>query len=552
MLVAATGDVQVRRLGEGSFASLKAGSPLYMGDQVRASEGAQATVLFPDESTAEVAELSTLAIGSRVATADPASSAALLVGVARFSVTPRAPGEGPFIVFTPAGVIATKGTVFGVGVAADGDARVGVESGAVDVAGAVTLDAPVTVEANAAAELAAAGTVAAPTAWLVDDWGAWRDQAEADLDVAATADLHANAMLALGAELDASYAALGTLGGQVASFEADAAGFASANDTASYEARLPAADLAIENSFLMGLRIEFLTYAYVSHAALAADLYVRHPEIVAWAKFETDAQAAILWPKRFDATAVAYFEPLRIQYYLHHPLGRAHAQLVGIAVPKFYAQVTPPAVSADANMKLKFKLFTPPHVAFTASSRAVWIAAPSVSWHAKAKFKATAPRGQVAFWVRPPKLKAKAILGAKVTGKIGAAFAVRPPVARADLGAKWAVSLGHKIKVAAPDLKASARARASWEANVAVPDMHADLNARIVAPKLKGEARAAAGAKVKFVANGKAKAYAHASAAHEAEAKFKAGANIRVKPPEIKMPKVKAEAKGSAQFKLGH
>ena len=56
----------------------------------------------------------------------------------------------------------------------------------------------------------------------------------------------------------------------------------------------------------------------------------------------TLASAAVLWPKRFDATAAAYFEPLRVQYYLHHPRGRVNAELVGVAVPEFYAKVTPP------------------------------------------------------------------------------------------------------------------------------------------------------------------------------------------------------------------
>ena len=241
MLATVDGKVEVRRLGEEAFAPISKDEPLYQGDQVRAGDGARATVLFPDESTAELAEVSTLAIGSRVATADPASSAAVLSGVARFSVSPRAPGEGPFVVFTSAGVVATKGTVFGVGVAADGDARVGVESGAVEVAGAAALDAPVAVEANGAVDLTAAGNLASPAPWSEDDWGVWRDRAEADIDVKATAALHADAMAALASELDATYGALATFGSDLAAFEAKAAAQASANDSASYTASLPKA-----------------------------------------------------------------------------------------------------------------------------------------------------------------------------------------------------------------------------------------------------------------------------------------------------------------------
>ncbi len=563
IVAALQGEVEVRRLGEETFAKVKRDDTLFVGDQLRASEGAQATVLFADESTAELAELSTLAIGSRVATADPASSAALLMGVARFSVTPRAPGEGPFMVFTPAGLVATKGTVFGVGVAADGDARVGVESGAVEVAGAVALDAPITLEANAAVDISAAGSLAAATAWPADDWGVWRDQAEADIDVAATAAIHADAMTALSDQLDATYTALATLGTQVATFEAEASADASANNSAAYEARLPEANIAIDASFLVGLRLEFLTHAYVAHAALASELYLRHPEIVAWATVQPHAQASVLWPKRFDATAAAYFEPLRVQYYLHHPRGRAHAQLVGIAVPAFYASITPPAVSANAKAKLKFKVFTPPQVAFTATGRAVWIAAPSAGWHGKVKLKATAPRGKLAFWVRPPQLKGKAMLGARVKGKINPSFAVRAPEARGHLKGKWGIALGHKIKVSPPDLNASAQARAAWKANATPPSINAKLAADVELPDVKGKLKASANgkaklavdAKAKLAADAKAKAKASADALASAKAKLKAGANasanITVKAPEIKPPKLKAEAKGSAKFKLG-
>ena len=86
------GTVELRRLGEEGFVAIDESEPLYQGDQLRAGDGARATVLFPDESTVELAEGSTLAIGSRVATADPASSAAVLEGVARFSVSPN---DGP-------------------------------------------------------------------------------------------------------------------------------------------------------------------------------------------------------------------------------------------------------------------------------------------------------------------------------------------------------------------------------------------------------------------------------------------------------------------------
>src|SRR5687767_6671509 len=111
VLASMRGRVELRRLGEELFAQATTGTRLASGDQLRTAEASTAGIVFADSSSVELAEDSVLAIGSRVATADPASSAAVLSGVARFSAAPRAPGEGPFLVSTAAGVIATRGTV---------------------------------------------------------------------------------------------------------------------------------------------------------------------------------------------------------------------------------------------------------------------------------------------------------------------------------------------------------------------------------------------------------------------------------------------------------
>lgn len=75
LLLRSQGDVQLRRLGEETFAPVKGGDLLYFGDQLRTGDAASVSVVFPDESVAELAELSTLAIGSRTASPDPASAA---------------------------------------------------------------------------------------------------------------------------------------------------------------------------------------------------------------------------------------------------------------------------------------------------------------------------------------------------------------------------------------------------------------------------------------------------------------------------------------------
>ena len=571
VLAAVQGTVEVRRLGEETFAPAKANAALYGGDQIRTGDGARATVAFPDESVAEVAEASTLSIGSRVATADPASSAAILAGVARFSVSPRAPAEGPFLVFAPAGVIATKGTAFGVGVAADGDARVGVETGSVEVSGLAAFDAPVTVEAGSAVDLAAAGSVAAPAPWPADDWGAWRAQADANLDVAATVDAHSTAMAQLATELDAAYADLQALGTTVASFEASAS--AKAGDTAKYEASLPEGAAAIDASFLAALRLELLTHAYEAHAALATDLYVRSPDVVVWAPVAPRVSAAVLWPKRFDVTAAVYLEPLRVQYYVHHPVGRVHAELVGIAVPAFYAKVTPPPVP-DVRAKLKFKVFAPPVVVATAVARPVYIAAPSVDWRAHVKVKVAPPRAKVAFYVRPPDFKASAIVGAQVKAQVAPLFAIRPPQVRGEIQGAWKVAIGQQIHVEPPDLAAAAKARAQFKVGVGVPDVRAGVGARVGAgaqmpavavPDVKGGVKAGIKARVDVpdvkakvkvqVPDVKARIKAGADvvggAAAKAKAGIKAGAAVKVKAPEVKVKAPSVKVKAGASVKAG-
>ncbi|HSK03066.1 MAG TPA: FecR family protein, partial [Kofleriaceae bacterium] len=217
---AVKGTVEIRRVGEPEYKAAAGGDKLYPGDAIRTAEAASATLALADESAVELAEVSAVAIGSRNGTADPASSAAVLAGVARFTVTPRAPGEGAFRVYTPAGVIVTKGTAYGVGVSASGDARVGVESGSVDVLGLGALDGePVAVEAGSAVTLEAKGQVGATAPWPADDWGMWRDEADAGVDVAATVDAHGAAMAELDRSLAETYVDLDASAQTVAGFE---------------------------------------------------------------------------------------------------------------------------------------------------------------------------------------------------------------------------------------------------------------------------------------------------------------------------------------------
>jgi len=553
VLVGAQGKIEIRALGEETFRTAVSEQLLYPGDQLRTAEGAQATLLFADESTAELAEDTTMEIGTRVVVPDPTSTAAVLSGVSRFNVKPRAPAEGPFIVFTPAGLVTTKGTTFGVGVAANGEARVGVEEGAIEVAGASSVTAPATIEADHVVSLDAGGSVGAAADWKEDDWGTWRDGAEARLTLDATLAAHAAALADLEAQLTANYAALEGLAVEVSEFEAQAAADAKLNASAAYEAKLRPAAVSIDASYLAALRLEWLTHAYAAHALLASELYVRHPELKAWVKVEPHVHAAVLWPKRLDVMAEAYLEPLRLQYYVHHARGRARAELVGVAVPEFYARINPPQIPiAEARAKLKFEVYAAPEIKAVATGHALWVLAPKAGWHSKLKVEAHAPRGKLGFWVRPVELHGKAILGVKTKAELKPVFGVVAPSARADLklNGKAKLDLGQHVVIAAPNLRAAAKARAAFDGEYSLPTVAVNVAAPDVEAKLHAKADAKLSAASKAHASAKAKL---ANARAGASAGVKGSAKLEMKAPKVvvKAPKAKASAKASASFKFG-
>ena len=603
VMTAAKGTVEVRRVGETAWTAAKADTKLYAGDQVRTADEASATITLADESVIEVAEVSTVAIASRNGTADPGSSAAVLGGMARFTVTSRAPAEGPFRVYTSSGVIVTRGTTYGVGVAASGEARVGVESGMVDVIGLAQMDAkPVTVEKSAHVVISADGKVGSAAAWPADDWGTWRDDVEATVKLEAAMDAHAEAMADLNKALADTYAELQAQADAAATFEATAAASAEKNDPAAYTTAQMDGAATIDASFLLAARLETLTWAYASHAALATDIYVRHPaEVKAkWEVVAPQVDLAVLWPKRFEITGTAYFEPLRAQYYVHHPRGRMHAHLVGIAVPQFYASVEPKPVDPPAvRAKLKGHVWLMPEMRYTASARPVWVAMPNASWHAKIKVNAAPPRAKVAWYVRPAAPKANVLFGGKVSGNWASKLDVQAPQPRASLAAIWTIPVGTKIAISPPDLNAAATARAKVKigANgMLVHDHRMDIKGKMQAPEVKGDIKGKMDAKVgvgvkppdvkgkldvgvkaghdvkagvsgkvggavNAASDMKAKAGGAASAAGDMGAKaggtVKAGASVDVKvktPPPPPPPSVKVEGKvkASGGIKIGN
>lgn len=568
MVVSATGTVEVRRVGETTWTAAKAETKLYAGDVIRTSDQSAATIMLADESAMEVAETSSVAIASRDGSADPASSAAVLAGNARFTVTARTPGEGAFRVYTPTAIVLTKGTTYGVGVAASGDARIGVETGSVEVIGIAAMDAePVAVETSKQVTVAVDGKVGTASAWETDDWGTWRDEMDAKAEVAGTIKLHGDALAELNAALIAGYAELQANADSVATFEATAAASADKNDTAAYTAAQADGAVTIDVSFGLAGRLEALTWAYAGHSMLATELYVRHPSAQAqWEVVAPRVDASVLWPKRFEVTASAFWQPLRTQYYVHHPRGRMHASMVGITVPTFFASVElQPIEPATIRAKAKGKIWIAPQLAYHPSARAVWVANPQANWHASAKVNVGAPRAKVAWYVRPATLKSKVFIAAPVTGSWKSSLKIAAPQPRAALAASWKIPVGTKIRVEAPNLDMAAKARMTAGANMQAPNVNAK-------GAVHGKANAAVDAKAQI--NGKLDVQApqmpqvDVKAHHDATVKagadvktkvdgaVKAGVkvqapSIKVQPPAVKVD-AKADAKAKGSFKLGN
>ncbi|HUQ03356.1 MAG TPA: FecR family protein [Kofleriaceae bacterium] len=556
VLTAVSGKVEVRRTGEPVFATAKANLSLHAGDAIRTGESSTAAIVLADDSAIQVAEVTTVGVASRAGGADPASSAAVLSGLARFTVTARAPAEGAFRIYTPGGVILTSGATVGVGVAASGDARVGVEAGQVEILGLADLTvAPIELDAGMSLALGASGALAAPAQWPSDDWGVWRDEVDADVKLVSALQAHGAALASLDAELVASYADLDATATAVAAFETSAAASAAAGTPATYQASLPEGAATIDASFAVAGRVELLTWAYAAHATLATDLYVRHPTELAatWSVMAPQVDAAVLWPKRFEITTVGYLEPLRMQYYVHHPRGRLHAELVGVTVPEFYAQIEPPTLEpAKIRAHVKAHIWMAPEVTYHASTRAVWIAAPSASWRAHANFEPAKLRGSVAWYVRPPTLRATAMVGATVGGTYTSNLDVRPPEPRASLRARWSIPVGMQIKVSPPNLDAaaSARARVKFDASGGL-DHSVVARASVKAPSIDVKAPAV-DVKVKVKAAGKAAVDAADKAAADVRARLDVRpptVNVKVKAPSIK---IQGQASGSAGIKLGN
>lgn len=405
------GAVARRRAGEKEFQDIdEDGAKLYTGDQIRTITDSSAVLTLADETVIELAEDTTIAIGDRDAVADPASSGVVMAGVARFTVSERGEGEGPFLVYTPAGIIGSLGTTFGVAVAATGDVRVGVETGEVEVAGGAALDAPVAVTARSKISVSGDGRVGKVAEFSTDDWGEWRDQTEAGASASAVVEKHVDALGRLEAEIDSGYDEVKFLTKAVAKAEATAIEAEEAKDGAAYDLAAPELGATIEASYLASMRLQFLTYAMLSRAYISNELYLRYPEVVkpVFVPAAPRIYGAILYHKKYHHVVHAHVRPWRTKYYYHHPRGRAHAVALGYEVPKFYKKRKLKKLAAGAARdKLKVKVYLEPKVAKFNKKKKVWVGVPGIGWAAKIKVKPFKARGKAGWYIKVKTPKAK-------------------------------------------------------------------------------------------------------------------------------------------------
>ena len=435
------GDVAVRRCGELASTPATAREPLWGCDELRTGEHAAATLVLADTTTIEVAEDSALAIGSRYAQVDASSTVALLFGVARFVVPPRAPGEGLFFAFTPASFVVvgldTKGATFGLGVAVDGRGRLAVDDG----------------DARAEGKFVSGTGYATEVAQDLDatpgpiDWGAWRVAADARADLATAFVEHGRQLLHLEDNLADAYKDLRRIADRLAGELAGASEVSARTWTWTW----------IEASYATALRIEVLTWQFASRAALAHEIYARDPELAAKVPaLAARVDAAIVWPKRYEATAAAFLAPIRIAHYVLDQDGRSIANAVGIAIPQALSHDLYVASSTTGSEEIRKRTETPVWVLdaprAVAQPRVVWPLDPPAHW-------SFAPPRTKPWYTRHDRLATPVIVGVPAKTHVLSHLDLQPAQTRDQLVAMWPVPV-RSFHVQEPDMALEQRTRA--------------------------------------------------------------------------------------------
>jgi hypothetical protein len=429
-LMSGEGTVVVRRVGEDRFADATPKMQLFSGDTIWTGPHTEATIALADETLVQLAEESVVVVGNRAVSADPASSAALLYGVARVSVSPRARGEGAFVMSVGSALVAAKGTAFAAGVVAGGAARVGVEHGEIEVVGAEALDKPVTLGPAEVSTISPAGAVSPSQEFKRDDWGDWRFTTEKAADLPALARVHADRLVGEEARLDTDYLILQKLVTSASTLTWQAEEHAAPKAAGEYKATAPERAAAIEGAYRVALEISRLTHAALSDAFILAELRARHADALGpqISEFTQEIAGAQLYDKKLQLVSAIYLGPLRSAYYAHTARGRARAASLDMPAPSF-AQVKlvdPPA--AEIAKRVPAGLYVPPRLDSTAHLHPVWQHAPKVGWDERLTLQPVMPR-QGSWYAAPTRVDARVLAGVPTTPSGPPAF---PAVAATD------------------------------------------------------------------------------------------------------------------------
>jgi len=456
------GTVEIRRVGVESFAKAEQDAMLFPGDVVRSGPDSSATLLLVDETAVELTHDTVVAIGDRNASADPGSSAAVLYGVARFTVSKRGQGEASFLVYTPSAVVGTTGTTYAVGVAADGQMRVGVEDGKIEVAAISKPNATIAVDAGNSVSAQIEGSVGSPTKFGEDDWGEWRDTTDAAGDPTVLVKGHAKALGQLQTDITKGFAEMDELNKTNMKNGAEATTFEKTNNVDGYIKVAPDYGANIEASYLLSLRLQHLTYAQLSHAYLAQELHLRHPTKTqtGYAPIRRRVAASILFHKRYHAVVHRQVRPWRPLYYRHHPVGRRRTVVLAGAgpLPKFYKKralrdIEPKRVRGRLRVRAVYR----PPLIVSAGDKRVWLKPRKRGWHAKVKLRKHKYRGKH-WYVRAKAPKARVFVGVKVRGPRVRVFrkvkrTKRGATVRWGIGGRPGMRRGLRVRRGDPRLK---------------------------------------------------------------------------------------------------
>jgi hypothetical protein len=428
------GTAAVRRVGTDRFIEAPQKATLFPGDLFWVGPHSIATLALSDNTVVQLAEETAVVVGNRAIASDPAASLGVLCGVARFSISPRARGEGAFLATAGPVVVGAKGTAFGVSVSAGGFVRVGVEHGEVDVAGPNALDKPQPLESGQSVVVDAAGAFGKVEPFKADDWGAWRYAVETRTKLEDAARLHANRLVGTESRLDVDYLALQKLA-TVASalvWQAAIGGKSGRDDAALLQKLEEAAALAgqpigkgksgdykataleraaaIEAVYRLAGEIARETNAALSDGLILSQLYMRHPREVAdqIAEFGQEITAAVLYGKKLQLVAAIFLSPLRSAYYTHTPRGRAAAASLELPPSAFAAIKLPPVPAGEIGKRLARPTYAPPHVESTTRGHPVWTRAPKVGWNERLTVQPVPPR-QGAWYLAPPQIDPKLV-----------------------------------------------------------------------------------------------------------------------------------------------